>query len=194
MKTILFIRHSIPEKSNVKTEDLPLSKEGIIQAKQFFQLPIFHQVNYVYSSTYLRAYQTAQVLSNDIIQDDRLIERLIGDKKTADKKQWRMQYDNHDYKNKNGESLNEVKQRMSACIQDILMNMKDNEISIVVSHATSICSYLLNVCDIQVTDEKDKIRKIVFKDKLVLEGRIQKPSCFIIQYDCDEIIDISYME
>lgn len=191
MKTILLVRHSIPEKVNVENEKIPLSKEGIIKAKEFLESKHF---DYLYSSTYLRAYQTAKVLSNDIIQDERLIERLIGDKETADKKQWKMQYDNHDYKNRNGESLNEVKLRMSACIQDILMNMMDNETSIVVSHATSICSYLLNVCDIQITNEKDKIRKITFKDKVVLEGRIQKPSCFIIQYDYDEIIDISYME
>ena len=190
MKTIILVRHSIPEKVNIENENIPLSKEGIEKAKEFLKF----NFDSLYSSPYLRAYQTAHVLSQEIIQDERLIERLIGDKDTADKKQWKMQYDNHDYKNKNGESLNEVKQRMSACIQDILMNMKENETSIVVSHATSICSYLLNACDIQVTSEKDKIRRIVFKDKVVLEGRIQKPSCFIIHYDHDEIIDISYME
>ena len=191
MKTIILVRHSIPQKLNIENKDIPLSKEGIEKAKE---LLCFNHVDYLYSSTYLRAYQTAQVLSHKIIKDERLIERLIGDEETADKKQWKMQYDNHDYKNKNGESLNEVKQRMSACIQDILTNMNDHETSIVISHATSICSYLLNVCDIQVTNEKDKIRKIIFKDKVVLEGRIQKPSCFIIQYDNHEIVDIVYLE
>lgn len=191
MKTIILVRHSIPQKLHIENKDIPLSKEGIEKAKELLS---FNHVDYLYSSTYLRAYQTAQVLSHKIIKDERLIERLIGDEETADKKQWKMQYDNHDYKNKNGESLNEVKQRMSACIQDILTNMNDHETSIVVSHATSICSYLLNVCDIQVTNEKDKIRKIIFKDKVVLEGRIQKPSCFIIQYDNNEIVDIVYIE
>lgn len=191
MKTIILVRHSIPQKLHIENKDIPLSKEGIEKAKELLS---FNHVDYLYSSTYLRAYQTAQVLSHKIIKDERLIERLIGDEETADKKEWKMQYDNHDYKNKNGESLNEVKQRMSACIQDILTNMNDHETSIVVSHATSICSYLLNVCDIQVTNEKDKIRKIIFKDKVVLEGRIQKPSCFIIQYDNHEIVDIVYIE
>ena len=159
MKTIILVRHSIPQKLHIENKDIPLSKEGIEKAKELLS---FNHVDYLYSSTYLRAYQTAQVLSHKIIKDERLIERLIGDEETADKKQWKMQYDNHDYKNKNGESLNEVKQRMSACIQDILTNMNDHETSIVVSHATSICSYLLNVCDIQVTNEKDKLEWLIF--------------------------------
>lgn len=194
MKTIILVRHSIPEKINIENKNIPLSKEGIDKAREFFKLSIFNEYNYLYSSSYLRAYQTAQVLSKNIIQDNRLIERLIGDENTADKKQWKMQYDDHDYKNRNGESLNEVKVRMSECIQEILMNMNDNETNVIVSHATSICSYLLNDCDIKVTNEKDKIRKIVFKDKVILEGRISKPSCFMIHYENDEVIDITYYE
>lgn len=54
MKTILLVRHSIPQKINVENAFIPLSKEGINQAKQFFELPIFSHVNDVYSSTYLR--------------------------------------------------------------------------------------------------------------------------------------------
>ena len=193
MKTIVFVRHSLPDKSIKVNEKIPLSLEGIDKAKEFFQHPIFNKIHTIYCSTYLRAYQTAQVLSNQMISDERLIERLIGDSKTADKKQWKMQYEDHDYKNYNGESLNEVKKRMSLCIQDILEKMNEDEIDVVVSHATSICSYLLNVCDIKVTNEKDKIRKITFNNKTILEGKIEKPSAFIIQYKNNEIIDITYI-
>lgn len=194
MKTIILVRHSLPEKINLENKNIPLSNDGITKAKTFFQLPIFKHIDYVYSSTYLRALQTAQVFSNQVIKDERFIERLIGDSETADKRQWKMQYENHDFKNINGESLNEVKERMCASIYDVLNHMQEEETSVVVSHATSICSYLLSICEITVTNEKDKIRRISLKGKTIFEGRIQKPSCFIIQYEHNEIIDISYME
>ena len=178
---------------NVENKDIPLSNEGIQKAKEFLIYDIFQKINKVYSSTYLRAYQTATVFSKNIIQDERLIERLIGDSKTANKSQWKKQYDDHNYKNNQGESLNEVKQRMTNCINEILLSMKEQEKVLIVSHATSICSYLLNVCDIKVTNEKDRIRKIIFNNKIILEDKIQKPSCFILKYMNNQIIDIQYM-
>ena len=193
MKTILLMRHSIANKTIGNNETHPLSEEGILKVKAFSNNPIFNHINKIVSSPYLRAYQTANTFSDSIIQDERLIERLIGEKQTAHKSQWKKQYDDHNYKNTNGESLNEVKVRMSSCINEILNEMNENEKVLIVSHATSICSYLLNVCDIEVIDENNKIRKITFNNKVILEDRIQTPCCFKIQYKNNKIINIEYI-
>lgn len=187
------MRHSITNKQIGNNETHPLTQEGIEKAKQLFKHNCFKNVDRIYSSPYLRAYQTANITTKEIIKDKRLIEREIGDKKTAHKSQWKKQYEDHNYKNTNGESLNEVKNRMSECINEILCNMNENEKVLIVSHATSICSYLLNVCNIQVTDDLNKIRKITFNNKIILEDKIQTPCCFIIHYENDEIISIEYI-
>ena len=89
--------------------------------------------------------------------------------------------------------MNDVKSRMTNCINDLLNKMNENETTLIVSHATSICSYLLNHCDIKVTDEINKIRKITFNHKIILEDRIQTPCCFIIQYENNKIMNIEYI-
>ena len=188
------MRHSIPNKNIGNNETHPLSNEGIEKAKQFYKKEVFRNINKVISSPYLRTIQTAYLYSDEIVKDDHLIERLIGDLKTAHKSQWKKQYDDYDYKNTNGESLNEVKHRMSECIQEYLYQMHENKKILIISHATSICSYLLNFCEIQVTDEYNKIRRITYNGEIVLEGRIQTPSCFILKFENNYIKSIDYIQ
>ena len=187
------MRHSISNKTIGNNENHPLTENGLLKAKEFSKNPIFKHINQVISSPYLRAKQTASIFSKNILLDNRLIERKIGDKQTAHISQWKKQYDDHNYKNTNGESLNDVKSRMTNCINDLLNKINENETVLIVSHATSICSYLLNHCDIKVTDEINKIRKITFNHKIILEDRIQTPCCFIIQYENNKITNIEYI-
>lgn len=190
MKKILLVRHSIPAKDNTKdTSLLPLSEEGVRLARE--KREIFCNVDRCYSSFYKRALQTAEVFSENVIVVDKLCERVIGH---AKEDFWLRQYQDYDYRNDEGESLNDGKIRMKRAIDGILNDMSDGETVLVVSHATAICSYLLNFCRIQVTDEQTKSRNVTFKEKIIMCGKIKPLSCFEISYENNLVTSIRFNE
>lgn len=68
-----------------------------------------------------------------IIED--LHERIIGE---AREDFWLKQYEDYDFHNPGGESLNQVKVRMKTAMDSILQQMEERETALVVSHATAI--------------------------------------------------------
>lgn len=189
MKTIILMRHSIPEKANVSTEFIPLSSDGVELALSKKEKLHKYPINKCFSSPYLRAKETAQLLFNEFEIIDDLHERVIGE---AKEDFWYKQYSDYDYKNNGGESLNEVKVRMKKAMDHILGCMDDHETALVVSHGTAICAYLLNFCDLKVIDPNQKTRKIYFNDQVIVNGKINPTDYFMIQYD-DEVVSISFM-
>lgn len=180
------MRHSISEKMDIPTEYLPLSEKG----KQIVYNKQIGKIDKCFCSPYKRAIETANILFNNVVVLDNLHERIIGDA-TADF--WYKQYCDYNYKNPGGESLNEVKNRMLNAITYILSNTSDGMVSLVISHATAICAYLLNYCTIEVINVPNKIRKILFNNKEILNGKINPTDYFIIKYEKDMVIDISFV-
>ncbi len=195
MKKIILMRHSIPDKSiKYLNCEMPLSSEGILKAERFFKRSEFKYVKGVYASTYKRAKQTAKIFTHDIITDDRIIERKIGNLKSNSKSFWKKQYDDYNYKNQDGESLNEVCLRMDLFFKEVLQKMDDGQTVLVVSHATAICAYLTKYCEITVIDEKEKTRKIKHNNKVVLNGKIDTPSMFVLSFDKDKLVYVEYKD
>lgn len=194
MKKIYLFRHSNPDKnSTLQNEYIPLSQDGKDLAKQLVdKLHVASPVK-VFSSPFIRAKQTADAFSFDVITDERLIERKVGNPNTFTKDLWANQYTDIDAKNYNGESFRMVQQRMSEFMNDLLSKMDDGEFAIVVSHAAAICAYLQQYCEIRVTDVDTKRRRIVFRNKTVLDGTIKTPSCFVLAFDKD-LTSISYID
>ena len=62
-----------------------------------------------------------------------------------------------------------------------------------VSHATAICAYLLSYCEIEVKDAENKVRKISFHGKKILNGRFQPADGFEILFENDIFSDIRVM-
>ena len=150
MKTILLMRHSIPEICNLPNEEIPLSVNGIglIMNKKSSL-----DINQAFTSPFKRSYQTANLIHENPVIINSLKERIVGQ---PENDFWTKQYNDYNYKNTDGESLNEVKLRMLNAMEIVLNNTQDNETSLVVSHATAICSYLLNYCKIEVLDTSQK--------------------------------------
>ena len=195
MKTVILIRHSEPIKDRtISTEELPLSEQGHIKAQELFSLNIFRSVKAVYASPYLRAYSTAEKLSERIIVDDRLRERELGNPETLNAKFWNLQYEDHNYKNVDGESLNDTKERMTATINEIISTIHDGNTVAIVSHAAAICSFLLNWCAIEVMDEQKKLRKITHKGAVVMNGKIATPSAFVLEFENGQLCRIKYID
>ena len=194
MKTLFLIRHSEPKKNiELPTELIPLSERGERLAEALFSLAAFQDVRRVYTSPYKRAYDTAKCLGKEVTTDPRLRERELGNKATLNANFWGRQYEDYAFKNEGGESLDEVRNRMTACINEILLVLCDGEEAVVVSHAAAICAYLLNFCTIRVLDAEHKLREITYNGKVILSGSIDTPSCFALRFDGDRLCDFSYI-
>lgn len=191
----ILIRHSEPVKDRtVPTEALPLSELGHIKAHELFLLDAFRSVEAVYTSPYRRAYSTAEKLSERLNVDERLRERELGDPNTLNAAFWSRQYEDHDHKNVDGESLNDVRERMTSAMRDILSTMADGSTVAVVSHAAAICAFLLNWCTIEVMDGQKKLRKITHKGAVVMNGKIAAPSAFVLEFENEQLRRIQYID
>ena len=188
VKTLLVLRHSLPQKN--AGADPPLSPEGITLARQWFRTAPFGQVDAVYASPSLRALQTAQQLGRPVRTDARLAERRTGDTTGQDASFWAHQYADPDFKNPDGESLNETRTRMTACIREILADLPDGQTALIVTHATALCSWLMGFCEVEVIDAKRKLRKVTFQGEAVLEGVIEPVSGVEVRVEGDEPVGI----
>lgn len=194
MKTIILVRHSEPRRTaDISNEKIPLSEVGRILAKAFFARKIFEGYKYVYSSPYLRATETAGYLSKEIVYDERLKERTLGDLESLDDAFWAKQYENLDFKNRNGESMAETACRMDSCIEEILSLLREGEMAVAVSHAAAICAYLTKYCMITVVNASEKIRRIQFGNKTVLDGKINTPCAFVLKFEQEYLAELTYI-
>lgn len=195
MKTVILIRHSEPIKDRTTpTEKLPLSERGRMKAQELFSLDAFRSVDMVYTSPYRRAYSTAEKLSECLNVDERFRERELGDPNTLNAEFWKRQYEDHNYKNVDGESLNDAKERMTSAVNEIVWTMKDGNTVAIISHAAAICAYLLDWCSIEVVDEQKKLRKITYKDAVVMNGKIAMPSAFVLEFENEQLCRIRYVD
>ena len=64
----------------------------------------------------------------------------------------------------------------------ILQDMEEDETALIVSHATAICSYLLNFCKMEVADAASRSRIITIQDQEILQGKIEPMDYFEIEY------------
>ena len=184
MKKIFLLRHSIPQKGNMPNEQIPLSEKG--RALAISKRNIFANVDKYFSSPYRRARETAELIAGQPIVVEDLHERTIGE---AREDFWLKQYEDYDFHNPGGESLNQTKIRMRAAMNFILRQMEEGETVLVVSHATAICAYLLSYCEIEVKDAANKVRKISFHGKEILNGRFQPADGFEIFFENDIFSD-----
>ena len=192
MKKIILMRHSIPEKVIISTELIPLSKAGLQKIEEAKEKVYSHNIDKCYSSSYKRAFQTAKGLFDEVKIMNDLHERVIGE--NPNENFWRTQYSDYDYKLIGGESLNEVKTRMKSVIDSIVHEMDEGETSLVVSHATAICSFFLNYAELQVTDYECKLRRIIFNNKIILDGRIDNMGYFELEFIDDVLENACYYE
>ena len=194
MKTIYLFRHSKPVKQGqYSNADIPLSTEGRARIQNLIEELNIGCDRKIYTSPYRRALETAEVIACNPITDERLVERGIGEKETFTKEIWQRQYVDAMLRNVGGESFAEVRDRISSVISEILSDMHEDESVIVVSHAAAICAYLQQLCEVVVTDVDSKQRQIKFHDRIIMDGTIQSPSCFKLDFE-RELIGVTYCE
>ena len=128
-----------------------LSMEGEELAKK--KASLLPEMSFVFSSNYVRAMATAKYFAKEkpihIMKEFR--ERKQGiqswDELPSDFET--RQFQDWDYKIGDGESLNEVKKRITAGLYEILSHMEYTFPILIVSHATALSCLLSNWCEIQ---------------------------------------------
>ena len=210
MNTIVYlIRHSIKfdpqniaiynttDDKQLKTEKKMLSVEGEKRAEILSKETEFENVDVLYSSDYTRAMQTAKYFIKDNLKlniDQRFNERMLGTVYQEENPIFFCdQYTNEKLKASDGESQEEVKNRITEAFYEVVKNNKGKKI-IIVSHGTAISFLLMNWC--KLLDVKPNyLRKIQFKGNIIINRPYNAPEVFKIVLDDDsKVIDIENIE
>ena len=201
MTVVYLIRHSIPllddgimnvsESDQIINEKIILSIEGEEKAKQISEISELQNIDAIWSSSYVRAKQTAMYIAYknnlNINIDSRFNERKLGNldklKELGKTKQHSFTLEqllDKDLKIEYGESMNEVNKRMSLAINDILKNYENKKVAII-SHGAAMKFYLMNFCNLN--DDM----QILFKDKVL---DFSYSSIIKLSFNKNEIINI----
>lgn len=203
MDTVIYlIRHGKTDKTKLVDgsgeltghKEVDLDDSFIPKIEEFSEKMNFKDIKNVYSSKYVRARKTAEILSgkSNINIDDRLGERLgsIPNLDITPEEYYKMQFDNPDFCFPEGETVNQIIKRMDEAINDIIEKSRGEE-SIVVSHGAAITFYLRKWCNIEITNVEKKIRRFEYNGNVIHEGVVNFIQCFkLIFNDNNQVINI----
>ena len=205
--TIYLIRHSEPtpkanvkiinckDSSQVSTEKAFLSVSGEKRAEELSKKEELKNIDAVYSSSYVRALETAKYIAlenNTIINiDERLNERKIGEKGNMDQLEFeKLQKKDFNFKLSGGESLEQTKKRMIEAMKSILMFETGNRVAIV-SHATALTTLLSTWCELGYNYDEEII--LSYKDKTIIDGNWTAPHVIKVIFEGTIVKDIEYL-
>lgn len=144
MTSIYFIRHAQPDHNWEDDRTRPLSDEGAQDCKKVADLFRDIKIDYYISSPYERSINTIKESANNhnmaIDTDERFREREAGINGN-NFEMFRKRWDDFDFHEESGESLNIVQKRNIEAISEILNNYKDKNIAIG-THGTALSTIL----------------------------------------------------
>lgn len=114
--------------------DISLNNTGIIEAKELKEELKDISFDYVFVSPLKRAIETAKIITNnDLIIDDRLIERCNGDLEGKRKEEINFSFDFNDFYSKEHgiESVSEIRKRVNSFLNEIKRKYPHKNILIV---------------------------------------------------------------
>lgn len=196
MKEIYVMRHSEPLKcSNIENNDSlqlqdekhPLTENGELLAKEKSKLEELQNFDVVISSNYVRAISTAKYFTKEKIHViESFGERKFGFDSWEEKPKdfEKKQFEDFNYKYRNGESLNEVMDREINALNTILDNYHDKKI-LIVGHATALTVLFSKWCNVNWGDYR-------YNDIKFFDGNWNFCETFKLKFDDDnELIDIT---
>lgn len=209
MKTIYLIRHSESINNNeinfldlddnqAKNQLIPLSLKGEELAKILANDMSCLNIKSVWCSAYERTISTAKYIAKNnnlkINILSKFNERKVGDSNSVDDNFWLVQLQDENVKTPDGESREMVTTRMLSGIYEVLDKMNDDEISVIISHATAITFLLMYWCELKHAELKGKKRWLQFKGKDVINDSFHTPEIFKLMFNKSELIDIYRIE
>ena len=208
METVVYlIRHSeTTPKSNIKVisnndssqqfnEKAFLSVSGERKAELLSKQSELQNIDAVYSSSYVRALETAKYIAfenNTIINiDDRLNERKIGQMGEMEWKEFNhLQMKDFDFNLPEGESLNQTKKRVVDAMKNILMFETGNRVA-VIGHSTALTCLMSAWCEIGHNYDDEII--LSYGDETIIDGHFSAPMVFKVVFDGMNVISLEYL-
>ena len=169
-----------------------LSIEGECESAKLVNLGYLKGVNAIYSSPYVMSIGTAKYLAHELELEINIVRELgervlgaIGDKKIRMVSE--MQENDFSYKLSGGESLNDVKRRMTCFINKVKRLEKDKTIALF-THNVAITSYLSEYCTKGFNLDNRLI--LNYKDDAIIDGAWDGINIIEVVFDGEELISI----
>jgi len=169
----------------------PLSEEGEKIAKKISENNMLENIEKIYSSYYSSALSSAKYLSNklelDIKMDERLNDCRVGNLGNKNMKMVKGLQD-HDftYKLPNGESLNDVGNRINNFIKYLI---NKNEECVLFTHKRAILGFLLKYAKVGYNLDDNLI--LQFNQKIVYDDSEIEIDIYELIIENNELIDIN---
>lgn len=166
--------------------DMILSVDAEEKARKMSEAKQLQNIDSVYCSNSVRAIQTAKYIAYkngnmEVNVENALNERCFGVKyiKELPCDYIKRQYDDFDYKLENGESINEVKERITRFIDENILVKNFSKVAVVL-HGVNLTAYLTNFCKVSFLNDQFKI---LFNNDLVYDGILKSPDIFELEFD-----------
>lgn len=175
----------VSDNEQVSNEKIILSVSGEKVAEKISKEKEFTNIDAVYSSNYVRALGTAKYFAlenNTVINvDERLGERKIGQMGDMEWKEFvRLQNKDFNFKLSGGESLLQVKKRMTEAMKNILMYEAGNRV-VVVSHSCALTCLLSAWCELGKNYDDEVI--LSYNDLTIVDGGWSGIKIFKVIFD-----------
>ena len=181
---------------DTKISTRPLSIEGEILAKNISLLPEFEKVSAIYSSLYSTAIASSKYLANRINKkvfiEEKLNDSKIGILKDKSLSMVRfMQNHDFDIKLNEGESLNEVGNRIEMVINR-LVNLNINNKVVLYTHKRTILSYLIKVTKVGYSLDDDIV--LEYDEKVVYNEEAKDADIIKLTFNKKKLVSIDVLD
>lgn len=191
-----FTTDNIVYRDNISLDDQrkcrPLTVGGEKIALTIAKNKKLTKIDAIYSSTYFSTIDTAKYLKDkfdlDLIVDKRLDDRKVGNLTDNSLNLRNLQEHDFDYKLSNGESLNNVKNRMKSFVKEILQNHEDSNI-VLFTHNISMISLLSIWCEKGFNYEEKLI--LDYNDNVIIDGLRNDYNIIKLEFEQDNLRNIT---
>jgi 2,3-bisphosphoglycerate-dependent phosphoglycerate mutase len=180
---------------NDAREKTMLSLTGEEIARKISNTDYFSNTEVIYSSPFFCSLDTSKYIAHkyglDIILDNRLKERVVGELGCNEYRYLKgMQEHDFNYKLAQGESLNEVKERMTLFLKEVLKSDYNN--ILVVSHNIALLSLALKWCSKDYSLDDRLI--LNYKDNIIFDGSFNKYDLIKVEFQDNKLINIERID
>ena len=144
MTSIYFVRHANPDHSWVDDRTRPLALDGINDLKNLKNYFINKEIDFVFSSPYLRSFETVKPIADyfktEIKTDERFRERKAGEN-SNNQEMFEKRWKDLNFAEPNGETIRNVQIRNIEALNEILENYTNKNI-VIGTHGTALSSIL----------------------------------------------------
>lgn len=164
----------------------PLTVNGEKVALTIAKKKILQNADVIYSSSFFSSINTAKYLAEknniDIIVDRRIDDRKIGLLEDKDLNLRNMQEHDFDYKLVNGESLNEVKNRVRDLVKELIKNYENGKV-VMFTHNSCILA-LLSIWATKGFNYEERLI-LEYNDEVLFDGLKTDSDIVEIKFDDD---------